>query len=103
MQETSYSFSRDDLSLFLEYNLDVLRGCDELYTYEFTRDATQVDDEPADWMNLENFNHADMIRNAKVYNIGYRRWQVLPDCYPAITPFRSGCLFRRHLFRFRNR
>lgn len=75
MQETSYSFSRDDLSLFLEYNLDVLRGCDELYTYEFTRDATQVDDEPADWMNLENFNHADMIRNAKVYNIGYRRWK----------------------------
>lgn len=72
--ETAYTFSVDDLSLFMEYDLEVLRGCDKKYTYEFTRDAMQIDVEPDDWMNFENYSHADIIRRAKEYGIGYRRW-----------------------------
>lgn len=74
MEYTSYTFSMDDLSLFMEYELEVLRGCDEKYTYEFTKDATQIDDEPDDWMTFENFTHSDIIRHARLYGVGYRRW-----------------------------
>ena len=72
--ETTFTFSKDDLKLFMEYKLDVLRGCDKKYTYEFTRNAALIDDEPDDWMNFENFGHANMINQAKKYGIGYRRW-----------------------------
>ncbi|MEG1931416.1 MAG: phage minor head protein [Anaerovorax sp.] len=75
IEETTHSFSKDDLMLFQEYNLDVLRGCDELYTYEFTRDANKIDESPVDWMNFENYQHADIINLAKQYGIGYRRWK----------------------------
>lgn len=74
IEETAYTFSIDDLKLFIEYDLEMLRGCDEKYTYELTRDALEIDAEPDDWMNFENYNHADIIRNAKKYGIGYRRW-----------------------------
>lgn len=74
IEETAYTFSTDDLGLFIEYELELLRGCDEKYTYEFTRDALEIDDEPDDWMNFENYNHADIIMRAKKYGIGYRRW-----------------------------
>lgn len=71
---TTYTFSKDDLNLFRSYNLDVLRGCDDKYTYEFTKDASLLDDMSEDWMNFENFGHADMIRLAKEAGVGYRRW-----------------------------
>ena len=74
IEETTYTFSMDDMALFMEYDLEILRGCDEKYTYEFTRNALEIDDEPDDWMNFENFCHADIIRHAKEYGIGYRRW-----------------------------
>ena len=74
IDETAYTFSKADMMLFIEYDLEVLRGCDEKYTYEFTRDAMQIDDEPDDWMNVENYSHSDIIRMAKKYGIGYRRW-----------------------------
>lgn len=75
IEESSYTFSRDDLDLFLEYDLEVLRGCDEKYTYEFTRDKTLIDSEPDDWMNFENYAHANIIMLAKERGIGYRRWK----------------------------
>lgn len=75
IDETIFSFSRDDLKLFMDYDLDILRGCDEKYTYEFNRNPTDIDDMPEDWMTFENFNHADIIRLAKEYGIGYRRWE----------------------------
>ena len=75
IKETTYSFSADDLSLFNEYNLDILRGCDELYTYELTRDASDIDELPQDWMNEENYQHCWMIEQAKRRGIGYRRWK----------------------------
>ena len=62
------------LSLFMEYDLEVLRGCDKKYTYEFTKNALEIDDEPEDWMNEENFHHSQIIMFAKQYGIGYRRW-----------------------------
>lgn len=75
IEETTYSFSKDDLGLFMDYNLDVLRGCDEIYTYEFTKNANNLDDYPENWMNFENFQHAYIIELAKQYGIGYRRWK----------------------------
>ena len=75
IDETSYTFSVPDLSLFMEYDLEVLRGCDKKYTYEFTRDATKIDDFPEEWMNEENFAHSQIIDLAKKYGIGYRRWE----------------------------
>ncbi len=74
IDETLYSFSKLDYNLFEEYSLEYLRGCDRLYTYEFTRDASRLDKYPDDWKSAENFFHSDMIRHAEQRNIGYRRW-----------------------------
>lgn len=71
---TVHTFSQDDVSLFMSYNLEVLRGCDEKYIYELTRDASKIDKEPDDWMNFENFEHGRIIEKAKELGIGYRRW-----------------------------
>lgn len=75
IDETVFSFSKDDLQLFIEYDLDVLRGCDEKYTYEFNRNPAEIDEPMEDWMNFENYNHVNIIRLAKEYGIGYRRWK----------------------------
>lgn len=72
---TEYTFSSADLMLFQECELSVLRGCDELYTYELTRDNMQIDELDEDWMNEENFRHNMTIDLAKQYGIGYRRWK----------------------------
>ena len=74
IEETAFTFSTDDLNLFMSYNLELLRGCDEKYTYEFTRDASNIDEEPEEWMTFENFEHSRIIEKAKEFNIGYRRW-----------------------------
>lgn len=80
ISETVYTFSHPDLKLFMEYDLDVLRGCDKRYTYEFTRNADEIDiiDDPnidADEMTEEIFYHFDMIHRAQERGIGYRRWK----------------------------
>lgn len=74
-KETMYSFSDDDLKLFMVYNLDVLRGKDKIYTYELTRNDVDIDDAIDDWMNFENFQHSRMIDLAKEYGVGYKRWK----------------------------
>lgn len=74
IDETCYTFSPNDASLFVNYNLELLRGIDAKYKYEFTRDASEIDKQPDDWMNFENFEHARMIEKAKELGIGYRRW-----------------------------
>lgn len=73
--ETEYSFSNEDINLFTERGLKILRGCDEMCTYEMTRNAEQVDPEPEEWMTFENFRHTIMIGLAKTKGIGYRRWR----------------------------
>ena len=75
IDETLYSFSDDDLALFLDYDLEVLRGCDEKYTYEFTRDAENIDNEVSDWRDFEAFQHEKIKIKAKENGIGYRRWR----------------------------
>lgn len=75
LEETPFTFSKEDLQLFIKYNLSVLRGCDKKYTYEFTRNPLNIDELPEDWMNFENFEHGRMIEFAKNYGIGYRRWK----------------------------
>lgn len=74
IEETTYTFSTADLSLFMEYDLEVLRGCDEKYTYELTRDSANIDDFPEEWTNEENYGHCTIIDLASKYKIGYRRW-----------------------------
>lgn len=74
ISETSFTFSDEDIDMFQLFNLDVLRGCDEKYTYELTRNATLIDDIPEVWDISENFYHAKMILKAKEYGLGYRRW-----------------------------
>lgn len=75
VNETAFTFSTDDLELFMKYDLEVLRGCDELYTYELTRNAKDIDKQLIDWTTEENYQHCKMIENAKRYGIGYRRWK----------------------------
>ena len=74
IEETSFTFSKDDLQLFLEYNLDILRGCDKKYSYELTRDSSKIDELLDDWMNVENYQHNEIIELARMYRIGYQRW-----------------------------
>lgn len=73
--ETAFSFSDADLQLFLQFDLEMLRGCDEKYTYEFTRDASKIDEALGDWMDEENYWHFRMIASAKNAGVGYRRWK----------------------------
>lgn len=75
LNETGYTFSDLDLNLFMDYNLKKLRGIDERYTYEFTRNASEIDIMPIDWYDETAYHHCNMIRLAKEYGIGYRRWE----------------------------
>lgn len=75
IEKTTYSFSNADMQLFIEYDLDVLRGCDEVYTYEFTRNADDIDEQLIEWYVEENYQHCMMIEQAMKYGIGYRRWK----------------------------
>lgn len=76
--ETSYSFSEDDLLLFIEYQLELLHGCDEKYTYQFTRNAKDIDDifdVDIEVATEETYWHLNSIKLAHQYGIGYRRWK----------------------------
>lgn len=74
-EETEYSFSDDDIRLFQKYDLTVLRGCDERYTYELNRNADDVDELPdnVDWQTEEGFRHCRVVTIAKENGLGYRR------------------------------
>lgn len=73
-----YSFSDNDIDLFIDNKLEMLRGIDERYIYELTRNPEQVDDH----ITLEELmetdgdfaRHEDVIDIAKKHKIGYRRW-----------------------------
>lgn len=74
--ETQYSFSEDDIALFNKYNLKTLRGIDNKYTYELTRDSEGIDEITiSDLINEESGVHALNINRASRMNIGYRRWK----------------------------
>lgn len=74
-----YSFSSEDIAFFMENNLSVLRGIDERYVYELTRDSSMLDEH----VSLEELYSSDgsLARHEKVIDIarkrgiGYRRWR----------------------------
>lgn len=72
---TEYSFGGEDMELFIKYKLDVLRGADVKYKYEFTNNPSNIDELPDDWMSEEQFKHSMTIKKAKENKIGYRRWK----------------------------
>ena len=75
--KTEYSFSKEDISLFMNRNLSVLRGCDKKYVYELNRNAEDIDivDSSIQYMTEENYKHAMVIESAKSLGVGYRRWK----------------------------
>lgn len=78
IEETEFSFSDADLQLFMDYGLEILRGCDEKYIYELSRNKHDIDDMPKlsiFELDEENYRHIQMIRKATEYKIGYRRWK----------------------------
>lgn len=71
---TEYSFSKDDLELFENYSLTTLRGCDEKYVYEITRENDIVDECPTLFdMTDEDYLHFQAIQFARQNGYGYRR------------------------------
>ena len=77
--DNEYSFSSSDVELFEQYNLEILRGIDEKYVYELSRDTNNIDEH----MSLEELmlsdgeaaRHEVMIEIAKQRGYGYRRWK----------------------------
>lgn len=77
--DNEYSFSNSDVQMFIDYELEVLRGIDEKYIYELTRNAKEVDEH----MTLEELmmtdgdcaRHETVIDIALKYGFGYRRWE----------------------------
>lgn len=73
-----YSFSNDDINIFMGYNLKILRGIDEKYVYELSRNETEVDRHVTMEELLDSdgdlSRHDDVIRYAETWGIGYRRW-----------------------------
>lgn len=74
-----YSFSRDDIDLFMEYNLRLLRGIDEKYIYELSRNAADIDNHATleELINSDGdlARHEEVIEAARELGIGYRRWK----------------------------
>lgn len=70
-----YTFSTDDLDLFMEYDLKILRGIDELYVYELNRNAADIEDLQLfiEDLNEYNWRHQQVNDIAKKLGIGYRR------------------------------
>lgn len=72
-KETEYSFSKEDIELYLKYRLESLHGCDVKYDYELGDKSIGVDSPPDDWMNQETFQHSWVINKCEELGIGYRR------------------------------
>ena len=61
--------------MFSHFNLVRLRGCDQKYIYELSRENHNIDELPDDWQVYENFLHCSNIYKAHEMKIGYRRWK----------------------------
>ncbi len=66
------------MKLFMDNNLRILRGIDEKYVYELSRQTTDVDE----YASVEELladeelsKHNDVIIFAETWGIGYRRWK----------------------------
>lgn len=73
-----YSFSDDDISLFINYGLERLRGIDDKFVYELNRNPNDIDSGDfniGDMMDGYSYLHFEVIKKAKAFGIGYRRWR----------------------------
>lgn len=72
---TEFSFSKADFELFNDYQLEVLRGVDVKYKYEFNRGKVDVDEHKSIFdLTEEDTAHEESITRAERAQIGYRRW-----------------------------
>lgn len=71
-----YSFSERDIILFLENNLTILRGIDDKFVYELTRNPLDIDENVSVFeIDEDSARHEQVIGTAREYGIGYRRWR----------------------------
>ena len=76
MSETEYTFSNEDLNLFINEDLEYLRGCDEKYIYELSKNLFKGDE--LDWniqLTPEFALHTLFISKAEENNLSYRRYK----------------------------
>lgn len=74
--EHEYTFSKEDLELFRDGKLNLLRGIDEKYIYELTRlnNVVEGDEDPSvKILNPENYRHSCILVWAKQNGFGYKR------------------------------
>jgi hypothetical protein len=72
---TEFSFSKADFELFNDYQLEVLRGADVKYKYEFNRSQVDIDEHKSIFdLTEEDTAHEESITRAERAHIGYRRW-----------------------------
>ena len=73
---TSNSFSRADANLFEKYNLKILRGVDNDYTYELNKNKKAILSMPDDFWNDDyGIEHLKNIQFALENNVCYMRWK----------------------------
>lgn len=73
-----YSFSIDDFELYIDYEIAVLRGVDEKFIYELTRNPLEIDSIMVNTDDFESglgYGHWFAVRKATELKIGYRRWR----------------------------
>lgn len=70
-----WSFSEADRSLYFKYELNILRGVDEYFEYEFSRNKDDIDELAVSVFDLDEYSsrHQKVIDQAMTYGIGYRR------------------------------
>ena len=72
-----YTFSRLDTTLFMDYELELLRGVDERFIYELLRHSTEVDVQPTLIEAIQNpgimARHSQVIAFAEEQKFGYTR------------------------------
>lgn len=70
-----YSFSKSDINLFMDHDLEILRGIDEKYIYELTRNPKDIDGHISIWdWDEYSTRHDEVISAAEKLGIGYRRY-----------------------------
>ena len=69
-----WTFSQADRLLFYQWELNILRGVDELFEYEFNRNSEDVD-EPLLITEFDDYSsqHQKIIDDAHSFGMGYRR------------------------------
>ena len=76
---SEFSFSNEDISSFINYKLEYLKGIDYKYEYELSRDlfeSDQASTNPKEWAKYENARHEYVIGLTSERDVRYRRKQI---------------------------